>query len=279
MSTLNSERMGSRGGALGSLRRRYTVDASGEEAPEEYVAAWLVANSPVTIAGLVRTGFTLDEDSEIQDLYECEVQYSTSGIPTGSLPAGEVAFRFNFQAQGAHIVQSLETIASYAPSGETAPDFKGGINMVLDGGEYSPEGVTLDPPAETFSLEYAPLNAVVTQSWLDTLSSLCGRVNEYEFMGYPAGSLMLVRVGGSIRTTEDWHFDFGWAYIENDSDIPIGDEITVDFKEGFDLLWVLYSNTVDAGDFVRQPRAAYVERVYKRGDFDLLGLPALSLPG
>lgn len=276
MSTLSGESMASRGGSLQTIRRRYTVDVTGSVSPEEDVLAWVDSNAPVSIGGLVPNAVTFDENPEIEDLYSVEVQYGAVSAPPSSPETGSVEYRFNFQAQGAHIYNSLETIASYAiPAIESAfgpANYNGAINVVNDNGKLRCEGLQLEPPAETFTIAYYPENAVVSAAYQALVAELCGKVNEFEFLGYPAGSLMLVRVNGGVRTGEDWSIEFGFAYIPNDTDIPVGADITVDEKDGMDLLWVYYGEQVADSTLVKQPICAYVERVWKRADLSALGI-------
>jgi len=257
--------------------RRYTVNAEGESDPEDAVREWLEANTPITIAGHVRRSFQATEYPELEDVFECEVNYGAGGTPATApaIPTGSMEYRFQFQAEGGLFFQSLETIASYAPDEETAPDLQGALGVERLDGQFVPAGIQVDPPPETFVLHYCPENAVVDESYQLLVESLCGCVNAFPYRGRPAGSLMLVRVNGGIRTGEDWSIEFGFGYVPNRESIPVGDNIVVDAKDGLDLLQVIYSDKEDlvADVLLQQPIAAYVERVWPRADFELLNLP------
>jgi hypothetical protein len=274
MATTGAEILPRPGGNLKSLSRRYTVDVTGSSTPEEDVGIWVEANSPSMLAGLVRNDIEMEEYGELADQWLATAKYGELE-ETEQAASGSVEYRFNFQAQGIHVYQSLETIASYARTGETARDFKGAVNVVSDGGKLRTEGYQIDPPAETFSLNYYPVNAVVTAEYQLLVADLCGKVNDYEYRGCEAGSLMLVRVSGGVRTSEDWSIEFGFGYVPNQLDIPVGDDITVPSKDGLDLLWPFYGEDVDgdADALIKTPLSAYVERVWYRGNFDLLALP------
>lgn len=271
MPTVGEEIQG-RGGNLKSLSRRYTVDVSGSSDPEEDVVAWVLSNAPSTLAGLVLNDITLEENPEIADTYEAAAQYGPYG-ESPTFPSGTLEYRFNFQAQGGHFYHSLQTIASYAASG-TAPDFKGAINVVSDGGKLRCEGFEVQPPPETFTLAYYPVNATVNGTYQGVIEGLCGQVNNGTFRGKAAGSLMLVRASGGVRTGDDWSIEFGFGYVPNQTSIPVGDKITVTSKDGLDLLWPYYGEKIDADALVKQPLAAYVERVWYRGNFSSLALPS-----
>jgi hypothetical protein len=107
------------------------------------------------------------------------------------------------------------------------------------------------------------------------VQSLCGKVNSATFRGYAAGQIMLVRVNGSTKNNVDWNIDFGFGYIPNSTDIPVGDRIVVESKDGFDLLWVFddLEKVVAASAFLPRHAGALVERVYERADLSLLNLP------
>src|SRR5690606_15610003 len=106
--------------------------------------------------------------------------------------------------------------------------------------------------------------------------SLVGKLNSTEFRCRAAGSVMLARSQGG-RQGGGRTIEFGFAYIPNDTNIPVGD-ITVSAKDGFDLLWAYYASEEDAAaadkGLVKRPLYAYVERVYPRADLTALSLPA-----
>ena len=85
---------------------------------------------------------------------------------------------------------------------------------------------------------------------------------------------MLVRADGQ-RQGGLWNLEFGFGYIANDVNIPVGDNIIVPAKDGMDLLWALDITGKDdtTKSLVTQPAAAYVERVWYRADLNLLNLP------
>lgn len=271
------------GGNLKSLGRRYAVNVAGSSDPEEDVIDWVLANAPATLFGLVFNDITLQENPEIEDEWEATAQYGEIEATAPPPAGGTMEYRFNFQAQGAHIYQSLSTIL-YAtaegcdadPSVVHARNFKGALNVVSDGGKLRCEGQQIEPPPETFTLAYYPVNATVSGAYQAIVEGLCGKVNNGTFRSKAAGSLMLVRVSGGIRTGEDWSIEFGFGYVPNAVNIPVGDAITVDAKDGMDLLWAFYGevNDDDAKALVKQPLSAYVERVWERGDFSTLSLPS-----
>lgn len=276
MAAVGEEIMGSRGGSNSSLARKYRVSVTGSSTPEADVLDWVNTNAPGTLAAMELTGITLEEDPELEDEYTAEAQYGLPELTGPPVPeSGTMEYRVNFQAQGFHAYQSLASIAAYSVGGGFGPpDFKGAINMVTDAGKLRCEGLEVQPPSETFTLAYYPVNATVTEAYQNIIEGLCGKVNNGTFRGKAAGSLMLVRCSGGVRTGDDWSLEFGFGYVPNQTSIPVGDEITVTSKDGLDLLWPFYGEKIDDDRLVKQPFAAYVERVWYRGDFSTLSLPS-----
>jgi hypothetical protein len=75
------------------------------------------------------------------------------------------------------------------------------------------------------------------------------------------------------HSDDAWALTFRFAASPNRQDLTVG-AITGIAKDGWDYLWVQYGNAVDADAqaLIRSPVAAYVERVYPRGDFTALGI-------
>jgi hypothetical protein len=62
-----------------------------------------------------------------------------------------------------------------------------------------------------------------------------------------------------------------FAASPNLSSIPVG-SITVTAKKGWEYLWVQYETGVDEDALIKRPAYAYVEQVYRTGDFSTLGI-------
>jgi hypothetical protein len=202
------------------------------------------------------------------DLYDGTVIYQID--PSTDPPnTGESVFSFETGGGSAHITQSLQTIASYAPPGKSAPNFKGAIGVTAD----SVEGVEIVVPVYQFAeTHYVPDNQVTNQ-YKAILFNLTGRVNDAAFMGFAAGEVLFLGVSGSKRGQGDWELAFRFAAKPNRENLSVGDITGID-KKGWEYLWVRYAEEEDsaAGAIVKRPIAVYVEQVYEPGDFSLLGL-------
>lgn len=275
------ERLMGNGGNLKGLGRKYVVDVAGSADPEQDVVSWVLSNAPSTLAGLVLNDITLEENPEVADLYEATAQYGTYG-ESPTFPSDSLEYRFNFQAQGGHFYQSLATILYSTASGSNsdpaavgARAFGGALNVIYENGKPSRnEGVEVQPPPETFTLAYYPVNATVSGSYQTTIEGICGTVNNATYKGRSAGSLMLVRATGGVRTGDDWSIEFGFGYVANQTNIPVGDDIVVTAKDGLDLLCPFYNDKIDAGSLIKSPFQATVERVWYRSNFSGLALPS-----
>lgn len=277
MTATGFEVTGSRRGNADRLTRRYYLEGATDEAD---VLAF-VADLPYSVADLPFADWDYEEKEEINDggLHDFEIT-ANWGAPKNNTgqKRGTLEYKFNYQAPGGHFKQALETIAEYTdddyfPLGN--PMF-GAINVVTDKGIDRVEGQHVQPPAEVFTLSYKCSDEIITNDYQLLVESLVGKVNDSTFRGRPAGSVMLVRVTGGRDTSKTWHIEFGFGYIANDVDIPVGDNIIVDAKDGFDLLWAYYSVKKDDTSLRANmsPTAAYVVRVFYRDDLNKLGLPA-----
>ena len=180
---------------------------------------------------------------------------------------GESVFNFDTGGGTQHITQSLQTVARY-PSG-SAPDFKGAIGVTHD----NVEGVDITVPVYTFSETHYLAASQVTNAYKMTLFALTGKINNAAFKGLAAGECLFLGASGSKRGVEDWEITFRFAGSPNRTGLAVG-PITGISKKGWEYLWVRYADTEDTAShtLVKQPVAAYVERVYEEGNFSALGI-------
>ena len=90
---------------------------------------------------------------------------------------------------------------------------------------------------------------------------------------YPIGTVKFLGATGTQRSG-DWEVTFHFAY-RKDEVIPVTyydgstENIT---KPGWAYIWFSYDDIVDSSQLVKQPRSAYVERMFGVGDFTTLGI-------
>jgi hypothetical protein len=225
----------------------------------------LLANAPTSHDGLSR------DDAEVEEIAPGSwlgvVRYASAD----QLPpeVGESSYSFETRGGTQHITQSLQTVASYAPTGVTTPDFKGAIGVQSDG----IEGVDITVPVFTFSETHHFDDANVTTAYKSTLFSLTGKTNNAPFKGLATGEGLFLGAAGTRRGDDSWEISFAFAGSPNVTDLSVGD-ITGIAKKGFEYLWVRYQEAEDATAkmLIKKPIAAYVEKVYREGDFSALGI-------
>ena len=236
----------------------YVVQGTEDDA-EVHVA--VTTTIPAYYLGLVFQSYSITPQGG--EIWDVSVRY---GEREKKEP-GDSSFSFDTSGGTQHVTQSLETVGGYAPPGEMAPDFKGAIGVTSD----SVEGTDITVPVYSFSeAHYVPVGDI-DGAYKAALFALTGTVNDDTFRGFAAGEVLFLGASGSQRGQEDWEITFRFAASPNVVNLPVGD-ITVASKKGWEYLWVRYADAVDADVLVKQPIAAYVERVYEDGDFSGLGI-------
>lgn len=236
--------------------RRYIVSGTHDEL--EVIAA-VDDYAPVSIDGMRRG--SCDVNPLGGGLWEAVVPYE--GIENDS--------QYTFETGGGtvHITQSLSTIARYAASGETAPDFGGAIGV--NGDNISGTDITV--PVYNFAETHRIPVGLVTSSYKLALFAATGKTNGSSFKGFSAGEVLFLGASGSRRGLEEWEISFKFAASPNVTNLNLG-TITVSSKKGWEYMWVRFRDEPDgtAKALVKRPVAAYVERVYESADFSTLGI-------
>jgi len=260
-----TEKFDSRTSAAGespSVELKYLIVGTGDDVAAKEA---LADAAPVSYDGLVRKTWDVAPVGDGSGFWEGTVRY---GRYDNSPPeVGESSYSFDTGGGTQHITQALDHIASYAPSGETAPDHDGAIGVTHD----SVEGVDITVPVYRFSETHIIDDDDVTLQYKANLFILTGRVNQSAFKGFAAGEVLFLGASGSKRGDDDWEITFNYAASPNVTNLPVG-SITVASKKGWEYLWVEYGDAADddAKSVVKRPRAAHVEKVYRDGDFSSL---------
>jgi hypothetical protein len=246
-----------------SVELRYIVFGTNDDLVAK---SELADTSPDAYDGIPRQSIEIDPLAN--EIWEGIVRYSlTHGEPPPQ--TGESSFSFDTGGGTQHITHSRATVASYGAPGITAPDFQGAIGVTDNG----VEGVDIAVPVYHFSETHFLADAVVTPAYKGTLFALTGKVNNASFKGFAAGESLFLGASGSKRGDEDWEIAFRFAGSPNVTDLAVG-PITGIAKKGWEYLWVRYGDVEDtnAKALVKRPVAAYVERVYAKGNFAALGI-------
>ena len=241
----------------------------GTESEDAAVAALAAHVSPFV---LTSTGFMLV-------LKTCSVKWNSPGSWIGTAnyrppeaiqkQPGQETFSFDMTGGTQHATQSLSTIGNYAPSGATAPNFKGAIGVTKD----SIEGVDITVPVYQFSITHVFAPDAVTTTYMGILFNLTGKTNNAPFMGLDTGECLFLGPSGGKRGDGNWEITFKFAGSPNKTTLTVGD-ITIPAKKGWEYLWVRYEDKEDANAkvLVKHPVSAHVEKVYDEGDFSTLSI-------
>lgn len=195
-------------------------------------------------------------------------QGDPGGVPSYSATdALGPEFAFDISGVQEHITQSWATFIRAKRGGGAAPDNKNAIGVTADG-----EIAGCDKLSPHFEYSMTVTVGFVTLTYLGTIYNLVGTTNAATFHGFGAGQVLLTGVSGQSKDTNKYSLTFKFAVRPNETDIDIcGDgTLVIPLKYGWQYLWVSYKDVVDSGVLFKQPDAAYVEDIYKDGDFSLL---------
>ncbi len=200
----------------------------------------------------------------------------------GTVSYRELDVEYTFDTTGGiqHITHALAHVASYAPSGKTAPNHNGAIGW--DG--QTVQGVDIPVPVanftETHPLSSAYVNAYRWIPWLgrngtykDIIWSLTGAANLYAYKSYDVGECLFMGATGGKRGTGDYQITYRFSGMPTVVNRQIGD-ITGITKRGWDYLWVEYQQSSDETAFalVPKPIAVHVDQVVPLMDLSWLGV-------
>jgi len=250
----------------------YECAGTADEAEAEVA---VLAVAPATYRGqsrgrIRRRPIFVDVNSPARSRWEISVPYTV--VQWERPETGDSVFSFETGGKTQHITQSLATVASYAPPGKTAPDYQGAIGVTKD----SVEGIDIVVPTYEFAETYYMPAAYVTPAYRKGLFWITGKVNQAAFRTFDTGEVIFLGASGSRRgreVTDDWEVSFKFSASPNMTGIEIG-EMTGIRKRGWEYIWVRYDDEEDefASVLVKRPMAAYVEQVYRYGDFRQLGI-------
>ena len=213
----------------------------------------------------------IDEDADGADkIYTGRVRYKNEflGTATNSPTQYVPSYSFDVTASQTKMTCSLGTRASYAVNGRTPRNYGGLIGVTDDG----VEGVDLDVAAAIFSetMYFSP--DVMTADYIAFITGAYGCVNSVPWRGFEAGEVRFLGAAGNWREDEELaELTFRFAVSLNESNFRVVD-IPIDFKYGWDYLWIRQQNVDRNGVTVKYPVEAYVEQVYRYLDFRTLGI-------
>lgn len=271
-----------------SHERIYSIEGTADEA--EALAA-LKAEAPTAANSLLRGECgvepeDVDSNNPAGSLWLGRVPYTATGESASSgessqIPIGGIIIQ-GTTGGGSHTIKvGLDrTYASAtAPSGETAPAFKGAINV--GGGVV--HGVAVGLPVLDFTVtkvfdaaEVPTVLDIYRLGWTTNAAAVTFTDTESGIsITMDAGEGLFTGIDfGRARADGGAEFVYHFSFSPNATDIEVGPDITVSSKTGHQYLWVYFEDAEDSGSnrLVQQPVAAYVETVYYAGDWDGLDI-------
>lgn len=194
-----------------------------------------------------------------------------TGVVHYGLNSFQPTYEFDTTGATAHITLAREHIGDYAPSGQTAPNHSGLINVTKSGAE----GVDITVPGFRFQETYYFTDAEITGSYKVLLAQLTGCVNNAVFRGFSPGECLFKGSVGRKRGLDLWEITFIFECSPNAEDLQVADGlIEVPEKFGWDYLWVESEDDLDdaAKRKVKKPISAHLERVYRYADLNEIGI-------
>jgi hypothetical protein len=289
------------------LTLRYTA---AEVADYDDLSASVLAQSPGTFEGLARLDWSGDPlgpslySVSVSYGLETPANPAISGNPLGTTSGGEAPIPPSppFDGQGdsgepptsteeppseatdenehigpdwgfsttggtVHVTRSLATVSTVTAPGEVARNFRRAIGV--DPATNQVAGV--DITARKMTLTYTAKYKFVTLKFIRDICKLTGKVNNAPWFIFQAGEILFLGAEGKYTFGEGWVFTFHFDYAENVTDLEVSDEITVPTKMGHDYIWVWYRDVNEGSVVTAKPGQAYVEQLYKQGDFSKLG--------
>ena len=205
------------------------------------------------------------------DAWQLQVTYVKGGADDPQQPEQAVFKRArSFDTTGG--TQHITQAAGERAYGTGVPAMGGAIGVDED----TVQGVDIVVPALQWSESYEVPSGYVSNGYMRILADLTGSVNTGSFRGFQAGEVLFMGASGS----QEWHSDRGdgpWSLSykfvasPNATGLAVG-TITGIEKKGHEYLWVRYESSVDNNTLFKKPRHVYVNKVYRDGNFDLLGI-------
>lgn len=265
-----TEMFKSRPGTRGERSNRdliYLLEGSDDDA-ELFDA--LQAGTPLVHDNLLRTDVELGD--QLSDLKWIGIARYTQA--SYSVDIGQTSYAFNTSGGTQHVTQSLATPRKYFIDAPIS--YKGAIGVQRSSAGLNVEGCDIVVPVYEFEETHILADSAVTAAYKRILFQLTGKVCNADFKGCLNGECLFLGASGAKRGSDRWEINFRFAASEN---ITEADGIMVGtlgpiVKEGWEYLWVEYEDVEDATakKLVKQPIAAFVETVYRKRDFALLGI-------
>jgi hypothetical protein len=199
--------------------------------------------------------------------WQLTINYSKDGAEDGSQPLKR-ARSFDTTGGTQHITQAY----GETKFGTNAPDQQKAIGVDSNG----VNGVDIVVPQLQWQESYDVPNAFVTDAYIRGVSGVTGTTNNASFRGFEAGEVLFVGCSGSQEWDDEkgrgpWSLSFRFVASKNVTGETIGDISGVN-KKGHEYVWVRYEESESSSVLIKKPKAVYVNKVYRDGNFSALGI-------
>lgn len=238
----------------------------GREGDEYLAAAYAIQATPYIHDNLFRQSMAIKPVGG--GIWNVDVTYGPYPEPQRN------AYRVRYDTTGgtARKTHAISHVASYAPSGKTAPAHNGAINVAPDG---RPEGVDVVVPTFKWSEEHTLPVSICGWAYSQVLKALSGRVNQHVFRGFPQGQVLFTGATGgySSESDDDQNVQVTFNFEQQDTiSNATYDTITGVTKVGWEYLWFEHAQEDDttAKRLKSKLIAVHREVLYDMADFSLL---------
>lgn len=214
------------------------------------------------------------------DAWEVTATYKNGGVDDEATPFRRTR-SFDTTGGTSHMTQAIKGAGT--TDGErryptSAPAAEHAIN-VDDSGV---KGVDVVSPALQWQETYDVPSAYVTAAYIKNVAMLTGTVNNAAFRTFLPGEVLFAGCTGSQEWDSEkgdgpWQLSYKFIASPNagaGQTLPALEcgSITGIEKRGHEFLWVRYEDAVSGTTLLKRPKHVYVNKVYRDGNFALLGI-------
>lgn len=217
------------------------------------------------------------------DAWQVTVDYVKDGAEDGTEPLKRArsfdttgGTQHITQAQGGAIVVNGTTVTTESTESKFPPSTAPSMNSAIGVDDNGVNGVDIVVPQMQWQESYDVPNAYVTNAYITGVAALTGTTNNATFRGFSAGEVLFLGCSGSQEWDDQkgrgpWSLTYRFVASPNVTNQTIG-SITGINKKGHEYLWVRYEAAESSGVLIKKPQFVYVNKVYKDGNFSLLGI-------
>lgn len=174
-------------------------------------------------------------------------------------------FEFDVSQNTVHVTQSIDTVSSHSAPGEpAAPNYQKAIGVTKDG------VAGCDIFDGKLEITLTVIRDSVKLPYMRTLKNLVGKTNNALFHRMAVGEVLYLGASGrqmSDGINSKMSVSHRLGLGENQVNIDVGNGITVPSKKAWEYLWCVYAEKEIGGLLLQVPVHAYVEKVYREGNF------------